>query len=264
MKFPGARLAVPAVVAITFAMLLAGRLAAQSKPDPAQPPPLEPAEGRRQAKLLVDNLLSLQPSENVTQTLFFRRFDSEDRKTEVPVIFEFVRTPTNFLSIYRTTAEAKPDAGMKLVIPHAPSERNQYFLSQPPDAAPRQLGPKELCLPFAGSDFWVADLGLDFLQWPQQRVIRKQMRKSVFCDMLESINPQPGSGGYSKVVSWIGANHPDELVIVHADAYDDQGKLLKQFDPRKLERVNGAYQLEEMEIRNRQTRTRTKVEFQLR
>jgi hypothetical protein len=117
-------------------------------------------------------------------------------------------------------------------------------------------------LPFAGSDFWAADLGLDFLRWPQQRVTKKQMRKHVFCDVLESINPHPVPGGYSKIVSWIGANRPDELVIVHAEAFDAKGKLLKLFDPRKLERVNGSYQLEEMEIRNRQTGTSTKVQFQ--
>ena len=117
--------------------------------------------------------------------------------------------------------------------------------------------------PFAGSDFWIADLGLEFLHWPQQRVLRKQMRKGLSCDVLQSINPEPRPDGYSRVVSWIAINRPEDIVIVHAEAFDKQDKLLKEFDPKKVEKVNGVWQLEEMEIRNRQTATRTRIDFNL-
>ena len=118
-------------------------------------------------------------------------------------------------------------------------------------------------VPFAGSDFWIADLGLEFLHWPQQRVLKKQMRKGLFCDVLQSTNPQPGPGSYARVLSWIAVNRPDDIVIVHAEAYDNRDKLLKEFDPKKVEKVDGVWQLEEMEIRNRQTGSRTKIEFNL-
>ena len=116
-------------------------------------------------------------------------------------------------------------------------------------------------VPFAGSDFWLADLGLEFLHWPQQRVLKKQMRKGLSCDVLQSINPQAGPGGYSRVLSWIAINRPEDIVIVHAEAYDAQNKLLKEFDPKKVEKVNGLWQLEEMEIRNQPTGSPTKIEF---
>lgn len=115
--------------------------------------------------------------------------------------------------------------------------------------------------PFAGSDFWIVDLGLDFLHWPQQRVLRKQMRKGLSCDVLQSVLPHPVSGGYSRVVSWIAINRPEDIVIVHAEAFDTRDKLLKEFDPKKVEKINGIWQLEEMEIRNRQTGTRTRIDF---
>ena len=115
--------------------------------------------------------------------------------------------------------------------------------------------------PFAGSDFWVADLGLEFLHWPQQRILKKQMRKGLSCDVLQSVNPQSSPHGYSRVVSWIAINRPEDIVIVHAEAYDSRNKLLKEFDPKKVEKVNGVWQLEEMEIRNRETGSRTKIEF---
>ena len=73
------------------------------------------------------------------------------------------------------------------------------------------------------------------------------MRHSKSCDVLESVNPAPVPGGYARVVSWIMIESPHG--IVHADAYDAQGELIKRFDPKTLEKVQGEYQLEEMEIR---------------
>jgi len=228
-----------------------------------QPPPLSPEEGKRQARQLIDNLLRIRPEENMTQTLLFKISDENDKETQVPVRFEILCTPTNIINSYTALHSGGSPPGMKLTIVHAENQPNEYWLSHPADAKPRKLTPEELSLPFAGSDFWAADLGLEFLQWPEQRVIRNQMRRYVFCQMLESVNPHPTPGGYSKIVSWIGANRPEELVLVHADAYDARGKLLKQFDPRKLEKIQGVQELQEMEIRNRQTGSHTKVEFNL-
>ena len=49
--------------------------------------------------------------------------------------------------------------------------------------------------------------------------------------------------------------------IVHADAYDAKGEVLKRFDPKSLEKVEGEYKLEEMEILNRQTGSQTFIKF---
>ena len=116
-------------------------------------------------------------------------------------------------------------------------------------------------VPFAGSDFWVADLGLEFLHWPHQRVLKNEMRHSKSCKVLESVNPQPVPGGYARVVSWIMIESPHG--IVHADAYDARGESLKRFDPKSLEKVQGEYQLEEMEMRNRKTGSQTVIKFNL-
>ena len=51
--------------------------------------------------------------------------------------------------------------------------------------------------------------------------------------------------------------------LVHADAYDAQGELLKRFDPANVEKVQGEYQLEEMEMRNRKTGSHTWIKFNL-
>ena len=44
---------------------------------------------------------------------------------------------------------------------------------------------------------------------------------------------------------------------------DTANKLIKIFDPKNLEKINGQYELESMEIRNRKTGSRTILEFDL-
>lgn len=234
---------------------------AQPKAELSAPALLEPAEGKRQARLLVARLLAQKPEQAVTNTGELRIRDAEGKQRTVPARFAVVPMTTNWLNVY----EAAPPSSqpVKLTIVHTEGQPNQYFLGAPGAGPGTTLAPRQLMSPFAGSDFWIADLGLEFLHWPQQRVLRKQMRKGQFCDVLQSTDPRPVPGGYSRVLSWIAVNHTEDIVIVHADAYDTQDRLLKEFDPKKVEKINGVWQLEEMEIRNRQTDTRTRIDFNL-
>ena len=235
---------------------------AQPKSELAPLAALEPAEGERQGRSLVARLLEQKPERAATNSGVLKIRDADGKQRDVPTLFEIVPMPTNWLNVYEA-ATGLNSQSVNLTILHSDGQPNQYFLSKSGGASPEKLAPGELMIPFAGSDFWVADLALEFLHWPQQRVLRKQMRKGQFCDVLQSVDPHPVAGGYSRVLSWIAVNHTEDIVIVHADAFDMQDKLLKEFDPKKVEKVNGVWQLEEMEIRNRQTGTRTRIDFNL-
>ena len=104
------------------------------------------------------------------------------------------------------------------------------------------------------------DLGLEFFHWPQQKILRKENKRSRGCMVLESTNPNPSANGYSRVVSWIDEESGG---IVHAEAFDARNKLLKEFDPKSFKKVNGQWELQEMEIRNVQTGSRSRIEFDL-
>jgi hypothetical protein len=231
---------------------------AQPKSELRNPPPIPQAEGERLGRELVADLLSQKPTENSTLTgvLEIRTADRKVRK--VPVKFEIFATPTNTISTYETTSSPDP---IKLIVSHAPAGANEYELREG-NVPPKKLAGDQAMVPFAGSDFWIGDLGLEFLHWPKQRVLRKEMSRSVFCHVLESTNPNPAPGAYSKVRSWVGADKPG-IVIVLAEAFDAKGARLKEFKPNKLEKVDGQWQLEEMEIYNFQTRSRTRIEFNL-
>jgi hypothetical protein len=231
-----------------------------------RPVPLDPFQAEQEARALIAAMLAQKPDQNATNTGWVKIRDAADKTREIPVRFEISSTPTNWVSVYETLPSATESGGLKLTVVHAGEQPNRYTLFDPAatgatNAAARRLTPDQIMTPFAGSDFWVADLGLEFLHWPKQRLLKKEMRHSKSCNVLESVNPAPVPGGYARVVSWIMIESPHG--IVHADAYDARGELFKRFDPRSLEKVQGEYQVEEMEIRNRKLGTQTVIKFNL-
>jgi Outer membrane lipoprotein-sorting protein len=127
---------------------------------------------------------------------------------------------------------------------------------------PLELDENQIMIPFANSDFWVCDLGLEFFHWPEQKILPKPTNLARGRDytLLESTNPNPSTNAYSRVLSWIDKETDG---ILQAEAYDFNGKLLKEFAPKSFKKVNGQWQLQEMDIRNVQTGSRTWLEFDL-
>jgi Outer membrane lipoprotein-sorting protein len=248
----------PLLVVLFLPSLCSARQKSQFTP----PPPLSPEEGERQAGLLVARLLAQKPDQNLTNTGSLDIRDAQGHERQIPVRFDIAVASPKWLSVY-VAAPSAAFQGEEFTVIHQDAQLNQYRLVRGSISQAVPLSGNQLMVPFVGSDFWLTDLGLDFLHWPQQRILKKQMRKNFFCDVLQSTNPKPAPGAYSRVVSWIAANRPDEIIVVHGDAYDHEGRLLKEFDPRKVEKINGVWQLEEMQIRNRQTGSRTLIEFNL-
>jgi hypothetical protein len=255
------------VLCLSLFLLLAGASVGfgqrQNEPRPA---PLDPVQAEHEARALVAEMLAQKPEQNTTNTGQARIRDAAGKEREIPLRFEITSTPTNWASVYETLTPAGEPAGERLTVVHSAGQPNKYQLLHSAKAAatnamPEELTPAQTMIPFAGSDFWVADLGLEFLHWPKQRLLKKEMRHSKSCEVLESVNPQPVPGGYARVVSWIMIENPHG--IIHADAFDAQGQVLKRFDPANVEKIQGEYQLEEIEMRNPKSGSRTWIKFNL-
>ena len=248
-----------------FVLLSLSPSFAQRSPEP-RPPPLPLAQGKAEAKTLVAELLAQNPDQNTTNAGQVKIRDRDGNESVIPARFEIVCTPTNWTSIYEALAAPGGPPRERLEVIHTDAQPNQYLLSEPvsPGATnltTRHIPPSQTMVPFAGSDFWIADLGLEFLHWPDQRVLKYEMRHSRSCRVLQSTDPNPVPGGYSRVVAWVTLDAPHG--IVHADAYNARGELMKEFDPTNLEKINGNYQLAEMEMRNRLTGSHTWIKFDL-
>jgi len=180
--------------------------------------------------------------------------------TTIPIVSRITPGPSNWTVVYVASG---PRAKEELVITHAAGHANVYTLRT--NVAP---GTTNLAVetapsgvrPFAGSDFWVGDLGLEFLHWSGQRVLTNEMRSSRSCWVLESTNASALPGGYGRVLSWVDVEHSG---ILRADAYAPGGKLLKEFRLGDMRKIDGRYQLESMTMKTRLTDSETKLKFDL-
>jgi hypothetical protein len=227
-----------------------------------------PSDAEIQGRRLAQQLLAERPSDD-TNTGVLKIRDANGHRSEIPVKCEAIVTATNWLSRYEAKFGSNITDVTTLVVTHRDAEPNRYLLFENEQTARVShvnihvgmgLDGSRTMISFAGSDFWIADLGLEFFHWPEQKILKKEFRRNCSCAVLESTNPNPTTNGYSRVDSWIDE---DSGGIVMARAYDAQGRLLKEFYPKDIKKVKGQWQVQSMEIDNVQTGSRTRLEFDL-
>jgi hypothetical protein len=229
----------------------------------AEPPKSQTADP--EAMALVQDMLLKRPPNALNLTGVFKIRHSDGHKSEVPVSYAIELTATNWHSVYQT--QATPTLGPeRLVVAHQGDQPNQYLFTQVNVDHTRTntvtLQGNEATLAFAGTDFWLSDLGMEFLHWPQQRLLQDPklttMRMGRPCKVLESTNPHPAAGHYARVISWIDVDFES---LIRAEAYDINGKRYKVFFLKSFKKVAGHWQVQDMEINNQKTNSRTLLEF---
>ena len=239
-------------------------------PDRAPYPPIANPEAA--GRQLAERVRISPPAQNAEFTGVLRILTRDDAPREVPVActLRVKQTAPGLAAwdaIYRTQPAPCVSAEVLVVRFHA-GHSNQYFFargdaaSQPLDALPEVRG-QDLLTPLAGSDFWLCDLGLEFLHWPGQKVLKTEMRRGQVCRVVESRHPAASPTGYARVLSWVARPGSDAEGILQAEAYDWQNRQFKEFSLGSFKKVEGEWQLKDMKIANLVTRSRTWLEFDL-
>jgi len=222
---------------------------------------LPPAEQGEAGQALATKWRDTVPAENAQYKGALKIRDSDGQTDTVPLTFKIVVGEPSWQTIYEAGATARA-AAQQLTIIHTPGKANEYLFAggvKPGDPAgkPVRLTKDQAAVPFAGSDFWLMDLGLEFFHWPTQRLIKTEMRAGQVTKVLESVNPHPDRG-YARVVTWL---EKESGAPILAEAYAPDNKVLKQFSIKHVKKVKGRYQLQEMQIRNLRTDSRTRIEY---
>ncbi len=216
------------------------------------------ADPRKVAQELVAKLRSATPQENsvINGTLTIKPREGEART--VPVECTIRVEKGSWRSGYQTYgSNGVPE---RAVIVHKPGALNEYRFGRGTNE-PKVLAHTQAYQPVAASDFTLPDFGLDFLHWPAQRIIKTEMIKSRWANVLESSNPSPPPGGYARVISWLDKESGGPL---KAEAFDAKGKRVKEFEIGRVRKVEGEWQLKDMQIRDLVDGSRTTLEFDLR
>jgi len=238
--------------------LEAAVLAANPSLVPNNTPVVNPEEkGAEIARRLRSAVPSKEPGCDLVRTGKLEILTRDDKITLVPFQSLVTTTPTNWSISYVGFPAEKSSETLSII--HAPGLSNRYTLTVSNRSV--ELCTADLVRPFAGTDFWACDLGLDFLHWPQQRVPRHEFRSSLSCWVLESTTPSPVPAGYARVLSWVTVEYGEALI--HAEAYDKAGKLLKVFSIGSVIKVNGQRELKSMKMRDARTGRETELKFDL-
>jgi hypothetical protein len=227
-------------------------LAAGSSPEPSG----MPVEGSELAR----GMCAQRPIESLNTTGSLQIRDASGQRTEVPVKFILTIADQGWHTVYETVP-SNSAAAIKFEVHHNPPQTNRYFLatnlSPHTTVAPvLPISSHEVWRTFAGSDFWLADLSLEFLHWPQQKVLRTDLRRGRACHVLESRRPPDEPAAYARVLSWVD---PGTGGILRAEAYNDANELIKEFSVRSVQRN----QVKSIQIRNLKTHSLTRLQFDL-
>ncbi|MDB6066543.1 MAG: outer rane lipoproteinsorting protein [Pedosphaera sp.] len=240
----------PAVLLLTGASALAQQ----------EENPTGPAAGRA----LAAELCAMAPAENTNWHGTLKILGRDKKVPPVPVLCQTTTGDTNWSVMYLASS-TEASGSEKLTVLHFADGPNQYLYARAaapgaPLEEPKRLSGAEADVPLAGSDFWLSDLGFEFYHWPEQRRLKGEMHRSRPCYVLESINPLPTSGGYSRVVTWV---EKESGAPIQAEAYGADNKLMKEFWLGSFKKVNGRYELKDMKINNSKTKSRTQLVFDL-
>ncbi|MCS7090489.1 MAG: outer membrane lipoprotein-sorting protein [Verrucomicrobiota bacterium] len=179
---------------------------------------------------------------------------------QIPLQIAVFPTTSGWCTLYETQAAADRPAA-RLWIERANDDSPRFFESvQGPTgqwpAHRTLLEPSRRMLGFVGSDFAPADLGMEFVFWPEQRWIRSEMRRGQFCDVVESALIEPPPAGYARVRAWFDRGTGG---LVCAEAYDASGRLVKEFLPRRFRKTNGRWEVTELEMLGYPVRSRSRL-----
>ena len=213
---------------------------------------------RERGAALVAHLRAQAPAEPMTNTGVLRIRDGQGRRHQMPVTIATWPEADGWKVRY----EARPasNAPVETLTVTFAIHRPPTFESSP--STPNTAKPSSL-QPFANTDFWWCDLGLEFLHWPDQRVVKQEMSNGRLCWALDSHNP--GTNGYASVRSWVDAEFN---ALLRAEAYDAQRRKIKEFSTGSFREVRGrdgkdVWMLKDIRMRDDPKDSRTELLYDL-
>ena len=147
----------------------------------------------QEGQALAKEVRQFRPSHNLTNRATLKVRDTDGRLTSVPVTVSVQALEDSWQILYRWRNHQGQTSTVSIL--HRENQIPAYETSDSAKAgelasAPRRVDPEQSHEPLAGSDFWLCDLGLEFLYWSEQRVIRSEPHSTRMCRVLESKSPQ--------------------------------------------------------------------------
>lgn len=243
---------------LLFSIILLGCFVLRADNDPF---PTGPEAGRK----LAAELRSIKPEESLSWEGVLKIFGRGHKIPPVPIKCQLTIGETNWTVTY-VTAPTDTNLAEKFVIVFSTNGPNHYFYARADKPGvtpgePKEISATEADIPIGGSDFWLSDLGLEFLHWPDQVRLRGDIHNSRGRYILVSTNPNPKPGAYLRVKTFFDKEARQPM---QAEAYGTQktNEVVKSFSLEKIAKgPDGQYQVKELEIKGRGDKFYSKLEI---
>jgi hypothetical protein len=222
--------------------------------------PIVPSDPDAAGKELVARLLSLRPVESITNGATLTNLVKKRFQFAVPLRIEVSVTESNWTTSYAQQRTTNHDE-TRFVVVRSLNSANEYYVETATNGviSRQTFHGQDAVVPIAGSDFTLADMGMEFLRWPSQRLLKKEVCRTQACDKLESLAPDGWTNGYVRVISWFDIDTGGPVLV---EAYDAK-EMVKEFKPNDFTKVNGQWRVEELEMRDLRTGSRSFIRFNL-
>jgi len=217
-------------------------------------PMIAQASGEVDARKIIDGVYEQESSYNTAMRAAFDIFDKDGHKTTKKFMLYRIGSPGDSKTLVRFTDPVEI-RGVALLSYNHKGDTDRQWLYIPATQRTRSVAPRELSEKFAGTDFTYEDV--------EERVLDDftytLLTDSEIIDghktyKIESKPIDASRSQYKYVYYWIAQDVP---VILHAEMYDRDGKLIRELHASGLKKASGTWGARHVEMQSVEAKTRT-------
>jgi hypothetical protein len=212
------------------------------------------AFGETDPRKILDGVYEQDTSRDTTMKAVFDIFDKEGHKTTKKFTLLRLGSPGDSKTLVRFTDPAEI-RGVTLLSYNHKGDTDRQWLYIPATRRTRSVAPRELSEKFAGTDFTYEDVEERVLDDFNYRLLNDE--EVIDGHKMYKIEAKPvdmSRSQYKYVYYWVAQDVP---VILHAEMYDRDGKLIRELHASALKKVSGMWGARHVEMKSVEEKTRT-------
>ena len=212
-----------------------------------------PAFSDIDARKILEGVYEQDTSRDTTMKAVFDIFRDGHKTTKKFVLFR-LGSPGDSKTLVRFTDPAEI-RGVTLLSYNHKGDTDRQWLYIPATQRTRSVTPRERSEKFAGTDFTYEDVEERVLDDFHYRLLSENETIDGHKTYKVEAKPEDASRSqYGNIYYWVGQDVP---VILHAEMYDREGKLVRELHASSLKKVSGIWGARHVEMQSVAEKTRT-------
>jgi len=212
------------------------------------------AFGETDPRKILDGVYEQDTSRDTTMKAVFDIFDKDGHKTTKKFMLFRLGSPGDSKTLVRFT-DPTEIRGVTLLSYNRKGDTDRQWLYIPATRRTRSVAARELSEKFAGTDFTYEDVEERVLDNFSYRLLSDtEVIDGHKTYKLEAKPVDANRSQYKYVYYWVAQDVP---VILHAEMYDRDGKLVRELHASALKKVSGMWGARHVEMKSVEEKTRT-------